>query len=363
MALGPVSGLSEQKQSQWSAKPVPAPGGSGERGADGGDGAAGADSRNEGDAAQRARDEAGRFAKTDKSRETLTLKEKPAVETGIPVSKDAAPQTVQENGTQPAGDKPAPIPAPVEWKGSAKVKWDRLPREVQAEIAERHQATEQARAAFAPVEQAIAPYKEAWMRDAGSVEAAIGQLGQFYKLYLDNPVGLIQHIARTRGIDLGAPPGQQQPQGGAPQPAPNIDSLVAAAVQQHLAPLQERFAQTENQQLQDTISAFAADPKHPFFQDVKVHMGQLLAAGTAKNLDEAYEQATWANSTIRAHLLTQQQEQSKAKQAAEVARARAAQAASPRGSPLPGGGNAAAANGSASVLDDVRAAAAEIAGA
>lgn len=319
----------------------------------------------------RARDESGRFAKAEegKPRETLTLKEKPGAEQqpdggqkpSQPVT-DASAQGGVNKSDQPGGDKPAPILAPTEWKGLAKTRWEKLPREVQAEIVERHQAAEQRVAAYAPIEQAIAPYREAWMRDAGSVEAAIGQLGQFYRLYLDKPYELIHHIARTRGIDLGAPQGQQPPQGGAPPQAPDIASLVSQVVQQHIAPIQQRFAQDENQQLNDTISAFASDPKHPFFQDVKVHMGQLLQAGAAKDLNEAYDQATWANPMIRAHLLAAQSEEAKKQQAAEVEKARKAQSASLRGSPLPGGGNAAA-NGSASVLDDVRAAAAEIAGA
>lgn len=312
-------------------------------------------------AAARARDEGGRFAKAeDKPRETLTLKEP---KTGGDVPPVSEPQGETKTGLEqnPVSDKPAPIAAPVEWKGAAKTKWDRLPREVQAEIAERHQATEQARAAFAPVEQAIAPYREAWMRDAGSVEAAIGQLGQFYRLYLDNPVGLIQHIAATRGINLGAPQGQQPPQGGAPQPAPDIASLIERAVQQHVAPIQERHAQAENQQLQDVISAFAADPKHPYFQDVKVHMGQLMAAGAAKNLDEAYDQAIWASSTIRPQLLSAQAEEANKARAAEVEKARKASSANLRGSPLPNGGSGPG-SGNGSVHDDVRAAAAELAG-
>lgn len=320
----------------------------------------------------RDRDEAGRFkAKEEgKPRETLTLKEKvPADTTG---TKENAGQPATDAAARPANDitatadKPAPILAPTEWRGAAKVKWDRLPREVQAEIVERHTAAERRAAQYAPLEQAIAPYRDAWMRDAGSVEQAIGQLGQFYHLYLTNPVGLIQHIARSRGIDLGAPQGQQPTQGGTPitQLPPEVASLVnrTAELQQRIASFEQRAAQSENQQLNDVISAFGADPKHPFFQDVKVHMGQLLANGAAKDLNEAYDQATWANPTIRAHLLAAQGEEAKKQQAAEVAKANAARAASLRGSPLPGGGNAAA-NGSASVLDDVRAAAAEIAGA
>lgn len=317
----------------------------------------------------RARDESGRFARKegDKPRETLSLKEKPAPSdtTG---TKDNAGQPATNGTQQPTSDitqpadKPAAILAPTEWKGAAKVKWDRLPREVQAEIVERHTASEQRLQQYAPLEQAIAPYKDAWTRDAGGVPHAIEQLGQFYRLYLENPVGLIHHIARSRGIDLGAPQGQQPPQGGAPQQPPDIASFVQQAVQQAIAPFQEQTRRTETQALNETISAFAADPKHPYFQDVKVHMGQLLQTGAAKDLNEAYDQAIWANPTIRAQLMSAQAEEAKKAQAAEVERANKARAASLRGSPLPNGSNQAGQGNNSSVLDDVRAAAAEIAG-
>jgi hypothetical protein len=304
----------------------------------------------------RARDEHGRFAKAEtpaeagepKERPTLTLKEKPAE--GEQPQTPAAPET----------GKPEPIAAPVEWRGAAKVKWDRLPREVQAEIVERHTAMEQQRQAFAPIEQAIAPHKELWTRDAGSVEAAIGQLAQFYKLYLDNPQGLIQHIARTRGIDLGAPQGQQ-PQGAPPQ-APDITSLIAQHVQQAIAPIQQRFQQTETQQTEQTLAAFAADPRYPYFQDVRTDMGRLLQAGVAKDLPDAYEKAVRLNPAIQSALEAQRTEDAKRKQAAEVEKAQKAAAASLRGSPLPGVTSGATSQG-ATVHDDVRAALAELSGA
>ena len=92
-------------------------------------------------------------------------------------------------------------------------------------------------------------------------------------------------------------------------------------------------------------------------------MGHLLKAGAAKDMQEAYDQATWANPVIRQQLLEQQSEATKATQAAAVAKARQASAVSVRGSPLPGVNGTGGAGAGASVLDDVRAAAQELAGA
>lgn len=303
----------------------------------------------------RERDENGRFKakQPGDKRETLTLKDKPAEAPAEPVAEQpAAPQEQQQAA------KPEPILPPGEWKGAAKVRWDRLPREVQAEISERYNAFEQQRAALEPVSRAIEPHRELWMRDAGSVEAAIGQLGQFYRLYLDNPQGLIQHIARTRGIDLGAFV-QQPDQPGAPQQAPDLNSIVAQTVQQALQPILAERQQAETQQIQQQIDAFRRDPKHPYFEDVKVHMGHLIRIGSAKDMQEAYDQAVWANPAIRQQLLESQAEEARKTQAAAADKARKAAAASVRGSPLPGVAVNGAGNPNASVHDDVRAAFAE----
>lgn len=306
-------------------------------------------------AAERARDEQGRFAKTpegQKPRETLTLKpqEKPA-------DQQAQPKPAEQAQLAPATGQTITT-APLHWKGSAKVDWNKLPENVKLGILEDHKALSEQQASLEPLTKAIDPHREVWMRDAGSIEAAIGQLGQFYRLYLDNPQGLIQHIARTRGIDLGQPQGQPQP--GTQQQAPDINSVVSQAVQQAIRPFQEQMQQTESQQLQQSIQTFAQDPAHPYFQDVKVHMGHLLKAGQAKDMQDAYDQATWANPVIRQSLIDAQAAERTKQMQADADRARKAAAASVRGSPLPGVNGSA--NPTASAHDDARAAYAEVMG-
>jgi hypothetical protein len=322
-------------------------------------------------AAERARDESGRFAKqSEKPRETLKLKEKqPAA---------PAPSGPESTGIKPpegvaategqAASKPGeePIAAPMEWKGLAKTQWNKLPRSIQTEITEKLASFDERAQSFANLERAVAPHREVLTRDAGSVESGIGQLMEFYQLYLQRPVDLAHHILRSRGIDPRQAFGQQsQPAEGQgqqpPSTAQDIRQLLEQTVQRYVAPIQQRFQQTEEQQLTQTIQSFAADPRYPFFNDVKVQMGQLMQAGMATSLADAYDKAVKLNPAIQSHLDAQRTEDATKAKAAEAAKAKAAAAASLRGSPLPGVTPGATDKG-ASVLDDVRAAAAELAG-
>lgn len=314
--------------------------------------------------AQRERDELGRFKAKgeetpdkpteEKTRETLKVKD-PAVQAG-------AERQIAEKGQITNPDTLAP-PGP--WRGAAKIDYARLPESIRSEIRTQWDEIEKGRGEFAPLQQAIAPYRDSWVQAAGSVENALHQFGAFWNAYLTNPRGLIDHIARTRGIDLGQPAGQQPENGGTPQ-TPDINSVVAQAVQQAIAPIQQRFQQTEQQKIVSEIEAFRADPAHPYFNDVAEQMvlriNAARAAGQRLSLQDAYDHEVWANPAIRERLISQRTEEAKKNQAAEVERANKARAASLRGSPLPGGASGTTGQGS-SVLDDVRAAAAEIAGA
>lgn len=309
----------------------------------------------------RARNPDGTFAKaepTKEPRQTLTLKEKPQ-------EQPAAPQTAAPVNPPTAAAPAAPekVLAPQEWSGLAKVKWDRLPVDVQKEIAQHEQSRVQTVAELAPVRELLDVNREFLVNNAGSVPAAMQQLMQFARMSVDNPVQLAEHILRSKGIDPRAA-FAGQPQAPQPQGQPDIQALLGQLVDQRLQPLMAQREQEQTQQLQTTIDQFGTDPRHPFFNDVRVHMGQLIQAGTAKSLDEAYEQATWANKAIREHLIGEQREAAETAKAAEVAKARKAQAASVTGSPIPG---AAGLNGKgdpkATARDDVQAAWDELSGA
>lgn len=319
----------------------------------------------ESEKAERVRDEQGRFAKAEEpkeKRETLSLKKPPA-----PESPPGAAASLEPAAAQPAAPEKRVGPPPG-FDGLGNVQWEKLPPHVQRNLIAREDARNQVIADLAPVKELIDVNREFLVNQAGSLPAAFQQLMQFARMSVDNAPQLIQHIAQARGVNLaalvnGQPGGDRPAAAPAGQQPQDLPSLIAQLVDQRVRPILAEREQQQTQQLQSTINQFGADPKHPFFNDVRVQMGQLISSGTAKSLDEAYEQATWANPAIRAHLLEEQRESAEKAKAAEVAKARAATRTSVTGSPLPGVGLNGKGDPKASALDDVRAAYNELSGA
>jgi hypothetical protein len=291
---------------------------------------------------QRARDEAGRFAKQPKQ-PTLRLKEKPQeVAPQATTPQQVKPETASSAPVTPAAPendkegKALPrIPPPPGWDGVANLHWDRIPRPVRETIAKQYETIETARQELLPIKELIDTNREFLVNQAGSVQEAQRQMMQFARMSVDNPVALAEHILRSKGLDPRAV-FSGQPQAAAQNQPPNVQAIVAQLVQEQLQPILAERDQQQTQQLQTTIDQFAQRPDRPFFNDVRVHMGQLIQVGSAKTLDEAYEQATWANPTIRAHLMDAEREAAGKAQAEQVQKAKAAQRASVTGSPIEG---------------------------
>jgi len=94
--------------------------------------------------------------------------------------------------------------------------------------------------------------------------------------------------------------------------------------------------QQEDNEIQGQIKTFAADPKNVHFETVKAHMAALLKGGIAKDLQDAYDQAVYANPQTRSSLLEAKTVSDNEKRVAEQkARAEAAKRAgsSLRGAP------------------------------
>ena len=77
----------------------------------------------------------------------------------------------------------------------------------------------------------------------------------------------------------------------------------------------ERAIQAENRQKADQMVAdFATakdengNPKHPYFEDVRQDMFNIVKSGLESDLDKAYERAIWANTDIRAKIIASQQQ-------------------------------------------------------
>lgn len=315
--------------------------------------------------ADRARDEAGRFAKAEE-RKTLSLKEKPSE----PAAEPKAPTNAKLLAEQPpleAGKER--IAAPTSWLGAAKTKWDRLPREVQQEIATREAERETAAGEVAPMKELFDANRQWVVNAAGSMQAGLTELMQFGRIAtqgsVDEVYQLLNTIAARRGIDLRALAGGQQAQPAPGQQQPNnIEAVIEQRVKQALQPYTAQFEAHQQQQTQATVAqvqAFMADPAHPYFNDVSRTIERLLGSGEIPpgdpmtRLKEAYDRATWSNPAIRSQLMAATTEEADRRKAADAEKARLASRTSLKGSPLPNGHAAVGGKGQ-SVRDAVAAA-------
>lgn len=280
------------------------------------------------------RDATGKFVGKPKdepaqSRETLTLKPKEQAQT-------QAQAKPGEQAAKPADQDPPP---PAEFLGQGKVDWNRLPSGVKAELKRGWESLQAERAEVAPIKELIDTNRQFLVNEAGSLPEAFRQLIYFAQMAngVDTAPQLALHILQRKGIDPRSVfSGQPTPQVGNQQQAPNWEAIIDQRVQQRLQPIVAQVEQRENQQHLSTIESFAADPAHPYFNDVRQAMGILLKNGQASNLQDAYDQATWANPSIRQALMAQQAGDAAKAKAAEVEAARKAALLSPSGAPTHG---------------------------
>jgi hypothetical protein len=96
---------------------------------------------------------------------------------------------------------------------------------------------------------------------------------------------------------------------------PAIDPVLEKLekLEQQVNNRQQEVSQSREAEINNVIEKFATDAKNEFFTDVAGHMQALLANGHAKDLQEAYDQACWANPKVRA--VMQQREQAKQQKA------------------------------------------------
>ncbi|PXW28252.1 hypothetical protein [Paraburkholderia caballeronis] len=251
-----------------------------------------------------------------------------------PTSADGAPSAGTESTAvaAPAHDTsaatatdPAKAKPPASWKATEQAHWEKIPPEAQAVIARREEEVHSAitrLGADASVgrkfAEAVTPYLPTIRAEGGEPIAAVRDLLQTaYVLRAgdaEQRVALFRQLAQQFRVDL------NQVAQGQQQVDPQVQSL-----QQQLARVNGFLATQQQQQHQQTqgvlhnhIAAFAADPGHEFFEQVRPVMASLLNGGVAKDLQEAYDMACNANPDVRSTLLTRQQASDEAKRAAEA---------------------------------------------
>lgn len=273
-----------------------------------------------------ARDHTGKFTKREAA-------PSPAPEP----TESATPETTQEAGAPVEQEEQVTQPttkAPSSWRKDAAAAFDALPDVVKNEVLRRegdmHKGLEGYREKAElgrKFESVVAPYMETINKFGVTPDVAIAELLKVDNLLRTAPPAVkaqkFMALARDYGIDL-----SQQFDPG------------TAALQQRMYDLENELLQAKQAREQESsqavnteIERFAAEPGHEHFEAVRAHMSALLQAGAAKDLQDAYDQAVYANPQTRATLLAKQQEEARkeALRKADQARKAASVNVPPRG--------------------------------
>lgn len=287
----------------------------------------------------------------------------------------AAATAGEQNSQQP--DKPTPPPVielPAAAKGLLKATdWAKLPAAVRDALAKDLAALD----GYVPekvkgdvdfgraMRSRAAQYEQEWRAvGVNSPEQAVDALFKLHELARSNLPAYLSALSRMTGQQIviaGAPQGASAGQQPAPQYAPNPLLQQVLPKVQYLEQNLQRILDTQTDAqinnfrlMKDAQGALA----YPHFDAVAPRMGQLLQAGMAKDMADAYEQAVWADATLRNRVLEDRAKADQAKRADEQRRAvaEAQRAASPpKGAPgAPPVANANAAKRGEHVADSVR---------
>lgn len=237
------------------------------------------------------RDEAGKFAaKPDgQKRETLTLPKE-------------APKPVEVK----------PIKAPDGWNAAAKAKFAALDPEIQAEVTRRETETHKLitaqdadRGLGKKIRETAAPYLATIKAEGGDEGAAFGAFLNYAHIMRsgtpEQKLAALQTVAKQFNVPLGSQLQQATPN----QAFESLTQRLTRLESERQADLHQRQVQ-EQSTLTSTVEAFSSEPGHEHFETVKELMGSLLQTGQAKDLQDAYDKAIWANPEIRSTLTAAQ---------------------------------------------------------
>lgn len=253
-------------------------------------------------------------------------------------------------------------PAPVSLSGAIKEKWRELPADVRAEWKKREDdihrqmtAQDGDLAVGRKIKEIAAPYEQIIKEEGGTIDGAFkDMMYTSYILRKGSPQQKAQAVMQAIeqfNIDMSPYFNQGQQQDPNTQYQALQREIEYLRKQADPNVIKSQLQQDmERDKIQSEIQAFAANPENVHFEAVKPIMGSLIANGRAKNLQEAYEMAIYADPSIRSEL------EAKAKQA-EAEKKKAEMAAKKKASLSVSGSHGASPNANApqkSIEDDIR---------
>jgi hypothetical protein len=201
------------------------------------------------------------------------------------------------------------IEAPSSWSDADKAHWNTLSREAQDAITRRERDVEKAlqeqaaeRSRIDPINQTIEPYRDKWAVNGVKPEQAIGQLLAAQDALTRNFDAALPELIRAFGRD---PLQTAQAILGQSQAPGNVQASAVDFRDPRLDAVLEELQQAKVQEVSARISAFASDPAHVHFEDVRQDMGKLIQIDPTMALKDAYDRAVWSNPKTREKMLAQ----------------------------------------------------------
>src|SRR6267154_72835 len=240
----------------------------------------------------------------------------PGSETAAPVEDKTTPAAVPAVTSLAKPAVPGalePIGYPKSWKADLASHWDKMPRELQDYVTntrekdylnglEQYKQGHQAYAQFHEVLQPYMPRITALgMHPAEAVRALMNADWALSQGTPEQRAAMLAQICQNYGIDprtiaVGA--------GDPNAPQPTATELELRKKYDGLESNLQGFMQSQIAEkrsgIDKEVAAFAADPAHPHFDAVADHIVRLLNADRNLSLQDAYDQAVWANPTTRA---------------------------------------------------------------
>jgi hypothetical protein len=277
----------------------------------------------------------GIWAKHNPPRENGRFAPKNPTEQDAPPVTDVAVQTAETTQEQA---KPA-IDAPLSWTAEKKAEWASVPPALQEYISlrdkESHEAITRAGQqikAFEPIRNVIEQYGHTFQKNGLQPHDGIARMMAVNEMLEANPRAAIAEIAKAYGVNL---------QGETAQDANPGDARVAeleaelGKIKTHLTAQQRQQYEAESTALAREIADFAKDKPH--FESVRKVMAGLMSSGAAETMQDAYDQAIYADPTIRQSLQVDAQkaaeDKRKADEAERVAKAKKAAGVNVKSSP------------------------------
>jgi len=270
----------------------------------------------------------------------------------------------QEGQAKPQeGAQGQELKPPSQWKPQVREKWNQLPREVQEEVLRREAdnlrlvGSVGQKIKFADeVSQHLQPFADRLIENNVPPQAFVADVFTTVKTLSqgtpEEKAAVLANIIQSYGIDVRVLDSVLSARLSAPPPSPELMRArhEAAEARAQLAMQNQVVNQGIRGKVTETLENFANDPKNEFFYDVKDMMADLMAAGRASTLEDAYQACIWAHPDTR-KILLQREAQSRATSRSQRAAAARSASSAIHGSPLHS--NAANVNPNASLREDL----------